>query len=43
MQTTTPSEKKYFKIMINDYSRYTEEFLLRSKSVAVQYIRNVEF
>lgn len=46
MQTETPSKKKYFLTMIDDFSRYTVVYLLNNKSEVyskfVQYIENMK-
>lgn len=40
MQTQTPGKKRYILTIIDDYSRYTEVFLLRSKDETAGYIKD---
>lgn len=40
MQTQTPGKKRYVLTIIDDYSRYTEVFLLRSKDETPDYIKD---
>jgi len=46
MQTTTPGGKRYFLTMIDDYSKYTEVYLLAHKSEVPEkikeYVRSVQ-
>lgn len=39
MQTATPSGKRYYMTMIDDYSRYTEVYFLKNKSEAAEIIK----
>lgn len=40
MQTETPGKKRYILTVIDNYSRYTEAFLLRSKDETAGYIKD---
>lgn len=40
MQTQTPGKKRYILTIIDDYSRYSELFLLESQDETAGYIKN---
>lgn len=39
VQNATPSGKRYFMTMIDDYSRFTEVYFLKHKSEAAKYVK----